>query len=148
MCPINNLCLFRKHSVLIQSWLTELFQECNKVCFQYPSANTPTRAIKKFKRSTFCRFYVVIRFFIPATTANDLRFSIPDFIHYIFFVYLNSWERAGISLFNVECQTSEPPGTIFITSLVWRGPWLGIEPGTSRTRSQHSTTKLSRRRYY
>ena len=26
-------------------------------------------------------------------------------------------------------------GTIFITSLVWRGPWLGIEPGTSRTRS-------------
>ena len=24
------------------------------------------------------------------------------------------------------------------------GPWLGIEPGTSRTRSQHSTTRLSR----
>ena len=23
-------------------------------------------------------------------------------------------------------------GTIFITSLVWRGPWLGIEPGTSK----------------
>ena len=39
-------------------------------------------------------------------------------------------------------------GTIsFITSLVWRGPWLGIEPGTSRTRSQHSTTRLSRRRF-
>ena len=38
-------------------------------------------------------------------------------------------------------------GTIFITFLVWRGPWLGIEPGTSRTRSQHSTTRLSRRRY-
>ena len=36
-------------------------------------------------------------------------------------------------------------GTIFITSLVWRGPWLGIEPGTSRTRSQHSTNMLSRR---
>ena len=35
-------------------------------------------------------------------------------------------------------------GTIFITSLVWRGPWLGIEPGTSRTRSQHYTTRLSR----
>ena len=26
------------------------------------------------------------------------------------------------------------------------GPWLGIEPGTSRTRSQYSTTRLSRRR--
>ena len=38
-------------------------------------------------------------------------------------------------------------GTIFITALVWRGPWLGIEPGTSRTRSQHSTTRLLRRRY-
>ena len=25
-------------------------------------------------------------------------------------------------------------------------PWLGIEPGTSRTRTQHSTTRLSRRR--
>ena len=37
-------------------------------------------------------------------------------------------------------------GTIFITSLVRRGPWLGIEPGTSRTRSQHSTTRLPRRR--
>ena len=34
----------------------------------------------------YCRFRVVIRFFIPATTANDLqlrRISIPDFIHYI-----------------------------------------------------------------
>ena len=29
----------------------------------------------------------------------------------------------------------------------WRGPWLGIEPGTSRTWSQHYTTRLSRRRY-
>jgi len=38
-------------------------------------------------------------------------------------------------------------GTIFITSLVWRGPWLEIEPGTSRTRSQHSKTRLSRRRW-
>ena len=36
--------------------------------------------------------------------------------------------------------------TIFITSLVWRGLWLGIEPGTFRTRSQHYTTRLSRRR--
>ena len=48
-----------------------------------------------------CRFCVVIRFFIPATTANDLRLrriSIPDLIHYIF-NYLNSWKRASISLF-------------------------------------------------
>ena len=37
-------------------------------------------------------------------------------------------------------------GTIFITSLIWRGPWLGIEPETSRTRSQHYTNRLSRGR--
>ena len=44
------------------------------------------------------RFCVIIRFFHPATTANDLRLwriSIPYFIHF--------WERARISLFNVEC---------------------------------------------
>ena len=38
-------------------------------------------------------------------------------------------------------------GTIFITSLVWRGPWLGVKPWTSCTWCQHSTTKLSRRRF-
>ena len=32
------------------------------------------------------------------------------------------------------------------TSLVWHGPWLGIAAGTSCTRSQHSTTRLSRKR--
>ena len=31
----------------------------------------------------------------------------------------------------------------FITSLVWRGPWLRIEPGTSRTQCHHYTTRLS-----
>ena len=40
-----------------------------------------------------------------------------------FFSYLNSWERASISLGTTA--------TIFITCLVWRVPWLGIEPGTS-----------------
>ena len=35
--------------------------------------------------------------------------------------------------------------TIFITSY---RPWLGIEPGTSCTRSQHYTTRLSRRRCF
>ena len=49
--------------------------------------------------------------------------------------------------FNVECQTRELLVPFFITSLVWRGPWLGIEPGASRTRRQHSTTRLSRRRW-
>ena len=59
------------------------------------------------KHSTFVGSAWSFVFFIPATTANDLRLrriSIPDFIHYIF-SYLNSSARASISLFNVECQT-------------------------------------------
>ena len=94
----------------------------------------------------FCRFCVVICFFfIPATTVNDLRIRkifYPRFYPLHLFSSLNSWERA--SIFPFEC--SGTTGSIFITSLVWRGPWLGIEPGTSRSRSQHSTTRLSRRR--
>ena len=72
-------------------------------------------------------------FFIPATTVNDLRpqrIFYPRFYPLHLFSYLNSWERASISLFNVQCPNKGTTGTIFITSLVCRGPWLGIEPGT------------------
>ena len=62
--------------------------------------------------------------------------------------YLSSWVRASISLLILSAKQGNLTGTIFITSLVWRGPWLGIEPGTSRTGSQHSTTRLSRRLWY
>ena len=68
-------------------------------------------------------------FFIPATTANDLRLrriSIPDLIHYIYFLIL-ILEKCWV-------LNKGTTGTIFVTSLVWRSPWLGIEPGTSRTR--------------
>ena len=49
--------------------------------------------------------------------------------------------------FPFQCwvPNKETTGIIFITSLVLRGPWLEIEPGTSRTRCQHSTTRQSRR---
>ena len=89
-----------------------------------------TYCIVLFLASDFCRFCVVIRFFIPATTANDLRLRkifIPDFIHYIFgrpmtsdfegflsqilsitcLSYLNPSGIASISRFNVECHTRE-----------------------------------------
>ena len=82
-------------------------------------------------------------FFIPATTANDLRLwriSIPDLIHYIIFLIL---EKKPVFIFRCWVLNKGTTGTICITSLVWRGPWLWIEPGTSRTRSQHSTTRLS-----
>ena len=95
----------------------------------------------------FCRFCVVIRFFIPATMANELRLQrifFPRFYPLHLFSYLNSWERA--SIFPLECSVLNKgtTGTIFITSLVWRGPWLGIEPGSSCTQSQHSNTRLSK----
>ena len=90
-------------------------------------------------------------FFIPATTANDLRLRrifYPRFYPLHLFCYLNSWERASIFPFECSVLNKGTTGTISITSLVWRGPWLGIEPVTSRTRSQHSTTRLSRRRFH
>ena len=62
------------------------------------------------------------------------------------FSYLNSWERASIFPFECSVLNKGTNWYHFITSLVWRGPWLEIEPGTSRTQSQHSTTRLSRRR--
>ena len=57
------------------------------------------------------------------------------------------WERASIFPFQCWVLNKGTTGTIFIKSLVWRGAWLGIEPGTSRTRCQHSTNRLSRRRF-
>ena len=100
------------------------------------------------------RLLLVLRghsfFFIPATTANDLRLRrifYPRFYPLHLFFYLYSWEKASIFPFKCSVLNKGTTGTIFITSLVWRGPWLGIEPGTSRTRSQHYTTRLSRRQY-
>ena len=95
----------------------------------------------------FCRFCVVIRFFHPRHNGQWLRrIFYTRFYPLHLFSYLNSWERASIFPFECSVLNKGTTGTIFIMSLVWRGPWLGIEPGTSRTRSQHYTTKLSKRR--
>ena len=77
-------------------------------------------------------------------TSDFEGFAIPDFIHYIYFPILILAIKPLFSLLNVLNKGTT--GTIFITSLVCRGPWLGIEPGTSRARSKHYTTRLSRRR--
>ena len=103
----------------------------------------------KYLAFDLCRFRVVIRFFHPATTANDLRLRrifYPRFYPLHLFSYLNSWEKASIFPFECSVLNNGTTCTIFITSLVWRGPWLWVEPRTSRTRSQHYTTRLSRRR--
>ena len=86
-------------------------------------------------------------YFIRATTANDLRLRRIFYTRLYplhLFSYLNSWERASIFPFECSVLNNGTTGTIVLTSFVWRGPWLGIESGTSHTRSQHSTTRLSR----
>ena len=91
-----------------------------------------------------------ICFFIPITTAQ-WPLTAKDFytrsypLHYFLILIL---EKEPVFPFQCLVLNKGTTGTIFITSLVWRGPWLGIEPGTSRTRCQHSTTRLSRRRYW
>ena len=105
----------------------------------------------QFKKKNCVRLLSVLRFFIPATTANDLllrRIIYPRFypLHLFslhLFSYLNSWERASIFPFECSVLNKGITGTIFIRFLVW----LVIEPGMSLTRSQHYTTRLSRRRY-
>ena len=95
----------------------------------------------------FCQFCVVILFFIPATMTSNFEGFLCQILTITLFSYLNSWERDSIFPFQCWVLNKGTAGTIFITSLVWRGPWLGIEPGSSRTQSQHSTTRLSRRRF-
>ena len=84
-------------------------------------------------------------FFIPATSAIDRwlrRISIPDFIQYFFILSL-FLRKSPDYPFKCWVLNKGITGTIFIMSLVW----LGIEPGTSRTECQHSTTRLSRRQF-
>ena len=64
-------------------------------------------------------------------TSNFEGFSIPDFIHCILFSYLIFWERASIFPFECSVLNKDTSSTIFISSFVWRGPWLGIETGAS-----------------
>ena len=80
-------------------------------------------------------------------TSDFEGFSIPDFIHYIYFPILILEKEAVFPFLMFSAKQENYSGIIFKTSLVSRGPGLGIEGGTSRTRCQHSTTRLSRRRY-
>jgi len=82
-----------------------------------------------FKRSTFVGSAWSFVFFIPATTANDLRLRrifYPRCYPWYLFSVLNSWERASIFPFECSVLNKGTTGTIFIKYLVWRGPWLEI----------------------
>ena len=59
---------------------------------------------KKIKRSTFVSSAWSFGVFIPSTTGNDFEgFSIPDFIHYIYFPTLILEKEPVFSLLNVQC---------------------------------------------
>ena len=85
--------------------------------------------------------------FFSSPPQQSMTSDIEDFLFRFYplhlFSYLNSWERASIFPFECSLLNKGTTGTIFITSLVWRR----IEPRTSRTQSQHYTTRLSRRRF-
>ena len=66
-------------------------------------------------------------------TSDFEGFSIPDVIHYIYFPILILEKEPVFPPFACSVLNKGTTGTVLITSLVWRGPWLGIEPGTSRT---------------
>ena len=78
---------------------------------------------------------------------SDFEGFLSQILSITLFSYLNSWERASMFPFECSVLNKGTTGTIFIMSLVWRSPWLGIEPRTSRTQNQHYTTRVSRRRY-
>mgnify|MGYP007133224162 CR=1 FL=1 len=90
----------------------------------------------------FCRFCVVIRFFLRLRRIFYPRFYPLPYFRILILL------KEPVFPYSMIIPNKGTTGTIFMTSLVWRGPLLGTEPGTSRTRSQHSTTRLSRRRLY
>ena len=72
---------------------------CKRVCIL-------VFGVGDFLAFDYCRFCLVIRFFHPRHNGHRPQTS-KDFYTRSYplhlFSYLNSWERASISLFNVEC---------------------------------------------
>ena len=139
---LNNLKYESMHGVCLNN---------NQTKYTYYK-HTPQYAIWSilfFVAFDFCRFCVVIRFFHPhhngqwPPTSKDYLSQILS----ISFIFLYKFLRKS-QYFPFYCSVLNKgtADTSLITSLVWRGAWLGIDPGTSRTQSQHSITRLSKRR--
>ena len=91
-------------------------------------ASRPDSYVGVFLVFDFCRFCVVIQIFhprhkgqIPPTSKNFRTRFYPLLVYPILIL-----EKEPVFPFLMGTT-----GTICITSLLWRGPWLGIEPGTS-----------------
>ena len=90
----------------------------------------------------FCRFCVVIRFFIPVTTANDFYTrSYP--LHYFLILIL---EKEPVFPFSMLSAKQAHYWYHFYNVFGMTRSLTEDWAGTSRTRHQHSTTRLSRRR--
>ena len=100
--------------------------------------------LKFFATSVLFTFDCIIStwsfgFFIPATMDLRLRrISIPECMYPLHFCPILILVKEPVFHFRCWMLKNETTGTIFITSLLWRGPWLGIEPGTSHTGCWHS----------
>ena len=77
---------------------------------------------------------------------SDFEWFLYQILSITLFSYLNSWERVGISLFRCWVLNKGTTWFHFFNVFDMTRSWLGIEPGISRTRSQHSSTRLLRRR--
>ena len=100
-----------------------------------------------FKRLTFVGSAWSFFFSSPPQRpmSSDFEgFSIPDFIHYIYFPILILDDEPVFPFLMFSAKQGNY-WYHFYNVFGMTDPCLGIEPGTSRTRSQHSTTGLSRR---
>ena len=91
----------------------------------------------------FCRFCVVIQFFHPRHNGQWRPIFVSQILSITLISYLNSWERASSFPFACSVLNKGTTGIIFYNVF---GMMRSLT-GTSRTRSQHYTTRLSRRRY-
>ena len=138
---LTELKFYKAHN----SWdITETVFTCNEICHHTPHCQVCYKDFFSVRLLSVLRGHSVF-------SSPSQRPMTSDFLSRFFplhlFSYLNSWERASIFPFECSVLNKGTTGTIFITSL-WRSPWRGIEPRTSRTQGQHYTTKLSRRRCY
>ena len=80
-----------------------------------------------FKHLTFCRFCMIIRFF-SSPSQRPMTSDFEGFYPYFFLTILILEKEPVFSLFECWVPNMGTTGTIFITSLVWHGSRLGIEP--------------------
>ena len=92
------------------------------------------------------RTYCFICFFVSTIINEGANLTFELIFHNALkYGIIAIWKRDSVSLLMLSAK-QENYWYHFYNSFVWCSLLSGIEPRTSRTRSQHSTTRLSRRR--